>query len=54
MVLVIIALILFGIATTSIVIHTVKVKKLTWILTSILFVATFIAGVIWALKEFSN
>lgn len=54
MILVIASLILFGIATTSIVLWTVKKPTAIKIVVSVLFVLTFIGAIGWALKEFSN
>ena len=54
MALVIIALIIFGIGTASLVLRTVKQPKPIKIIASMLFVGTWIAAIIWAFGEFSN
>ena len=52
MAIVIAALIIFGIAVVSIVLHTFKKPSLIWIITSVIFVVTWVIAIGWALSEF--
>lgn len=49
---VIIALIVFGIATVSVVIHAIKTRSIIWSVVALVFSLAYGAAIIWGLKEF--
>jgi hypothetical protein len=52
MILVIFALIIFGIGTTALVLWTFRQPSVIKIVASVLFVVTWVAAIIWSLNEF--